>query len=281
MHNNTLTLSPSVYALLQNLNCALIKLSTELTIQNFNREAEIIYNCEEKAAINKNFIEFCKKNHIPPPIDDFSEVLAGKEISNISQIISINQTIKHLQWTILPLFEPYKSEISSILLTIINKDIRLKTESIVKKIEYFEHIINNVPHYLFWKDKNSVFLGCNERFATSAGLKSAEEIIGKTDYDLPWSVQESDAYRIDDQQIIQSKIAKINIEENQTINGKQIVLLTSKVPLFDEQKKVSGVLGIYTDITERKQMEEALRQEKEKAEAANRAKTIFFSQHQS
>jgi signal transduction histidine kinase len=56
-------------------------------------------------------------------------------------------------------------------------------------------------------------------------------------------------------------------------------LLTNKVPLLDKQNNVIGILGIYYDITERKQREEELREAKEKtaiAEAANRAKTEFL-----
>ena len=62
-----------------------------------------------------------------------------------------------------------------------------------------DSLIDYLPnHYIFWKDKNSVFLGCNKAFALEANLSSPAEIIGKTDYDLPWSKEESDAYQADD-----------------------------------------------------------------------------------
>lgn len=139
-------------------------------------------------------------------------------------------------------------------------------------------IINNVPHAIFWKDIDSVFLGCNKTFAEFAELNSPSDIVGKTDYDLPWTKEESDAYRADDKRVILSGKPKLNIEEPQTLkDGTNIVLLTSKVPLLNEKNEVVGVLCIYLDITDRKKAERDLFEAKEKAEAANRAKTEFLS----
>ncbi len=72
----------------------------------------------------------------------------------------------------------------------------------MKEANLFENIIQNIPHYIFWKDRESRFLGCNENFAKAAGLKNRADIIGKTDYDLPWKKSQSDAYRKDDEEVI-------------------------------------------------------------------------------
>lgn len=139
-------------------------------------------------------------------------------------------------------------------------------------------IIDHLPnHYIFWKDVHSVFLGCNKAFALSANLKSPSEIIGKTDYDLPWSKEESDNYIADDQQVMKSRKPKLNIEEPQTLpNGKKIILLTSKVPLFDQKGEVCGVLAIYSDITEQKLNEKNLIESNKKLERANQVKSEFI-----
>jgi PAS domain-containing protein len=50
-------------------------------------------------------------------------------------------------------------------------------------------IMNNIPQAVFWKDKDLVYLGCNRAFAEDAGFSSPEEIIGKTDFDMPWKEQ--------------------------------------------------------------------------------------------
>ena len=91
-------------------------------------------------------------------------------------------------------------------------------------------------------------------FAKSAGLNSPDEIIGKNDYDMPWSREESDFYRKVDKTVMDSGESQINFEEPQTINdGTVRWLRTSKIPLFDAEKNnVIGILGAYEDITARK-----------------------------
>jgi PAS domain S-box-containing protein len=146
--------------------------------------------------------------------------------------------------------------------------------------DFVLELLKQIPASVFWKNRNSVYLGCNTAFAYSLGLSSPAEVVGKTDYDLPTTKEESDSFRADDKQVIESKKPKLNIEEYQTFHdGRKVALLTNKVPLLDKQNNVIGILGIYYDITERKQREEELREAKEKtaiAEAANRAKTEFL-----
>ena len=127
---------------------------------------------------------------------------------------------------------------------------------VLQKERLLQLVLNNIPSYVFWKDRNSTYLGCNLKFAKSAGLDSPIEIIGKTDYDLPWSKEESDFFRKIDKEVMDSRIPQVNFEEPQTINdGSTKWLRTSKIPLFDENDNVIGILGTYEDITERKQME--------------------------
>lgn len=125
-------------------------------------------------------------------------------------------------------------------------------------------IIDTIPVRVFWKDRDSNYLGCNRKFALDAGFKAPEEIIGKNDTQTGWKEQ-AELYRADDRAVIESSQPKINYEEPQTTpDGSLIWLRTSKVPLLDTEGKVRGVLGTYEDITERKRGEQALRESEEK-----------------
>ncbi len=124
--------------------------------------------------------------------------------------------------------------------------------------QIIERIINVVPARIFWKDKNLVFMGCNEIFARDAGYTDPEEIIGKDDFQMVWRDQ-AELYRNDDRQVIESGRSKILIEEPQTTpEGKTITNLTNKIPLRNSQGEIIGVLGTYMDITERKQAEKEI-----------------------
>lgn len=139
-----------------------------------------------------------------------------------------------------------------------------------EKKDLLSLILSNIPHHVFWKDKNLVYLGCNENFARAAGLRSASEIVGKMDYDLAWKKEESDFYRECDREVINRGEAMLNIEEKQLrADGKEATVVTSKVPLRDSKSEVIGVLGIYADITERKRAEEELAEKVKELEAFN------------
>ena len=55
-------------------------------------------------------------------------------------------------------------------------------------------VMDNIPQAVFWKDRNSVYIGCNRVFAVATGLGTPESIRGKTDYDMPWSREQADFF---------------------------------------------------------------------------------------
>lgn len=135
-------------------------------------------------------------------------------------------------------------------------------EALQESQRMLQLVMDNVPQRVFWKDKNLVYLGCNRLFAGDAGLSSPEEIIGKTDSNMPWQDQ-AELYTTDDRAVMEANAPKLNYEEPQTTpTGERIWLQTSKVPLHDAQGNVMGILGMYGDITERKRAEEALARER-------------------
>src|SRR5438445_3793836 len=73
-------------------------------------------------------------------------------------------------------------------------------------------ILNQVPSFIFWKDLNSVFLGCNNAFAHSAGLASPNDIIGKTDFDLIWGDTCAELYQKSDRKVLDGEIQTVFLE---------------------------------------------------------------------
>ncbi len=137
------------------------------------------------------------------------------------------------------------------------------------------NIVANMPGHVYWKDKNGVYLGCNNRQAESLGLRYGSDVIGKTDFDLPWAKNVASTFRENDARIMETGQAEI-IEENAQIYGKKAIVLSQKTPLRNKQGDIIGILGISIDITDRKQFETDLKEAKEKAEVASKAKTEFL-----
>jgi len=133
-------------------------------------------------------------------------------------------------------------------------------ESLWESSQMLNLVLNNMPSFVFWKDRKSVYQGCNYLFAANAGLSSPEKIIGLTDLDLPWKDTEAESYRADDLKVMETGIPKINYEETQlTIDGRVTNVRTSKIPLRNHEGNIIGVLGTFEDITARKLAEEEIK----------------------
>ncbi|MBE9115823.1 PAS domain S-box protein [Lusitaniella coriacea LEGE 07157] len=147
--------------------------------------------------------------------------------------------------------------------------------------QFLRLVIDNIPQLIFWKDRNSVYLGCNQNFAAVAGLDNSETISGKTDYDLPWTTEEADWYRQCDRGVMESGESQLHIiETQQQADGKQGWLDTNKIPLCDAEGNVVGILGTIEDITDRKKVEETLKQLNEELEARVEVRTAQLRENQ-
>ncbi|RZF30942.1 EAL domain-containing protein [Paraburkholderia sp. UYCP14C] len=124
--------------------------------------------------------------------------------------------------------------------------------------QMLEAVIDNIPQRIFWKDLNSRYLGCNMAFARDAGLAYPEQVVGKSDADLPWRAF-AGLLTDHDREVAGTGVPKMNFEVDFVIDGVHRTTVTSKLPFTDGDGQVIGVLGSYTDITERKRADLALR----------------------
>ncbi len=121
-------------------------------------------------------------------------------------------------------------------------------------------LLDTIPIRVLWKDRQSVYLGCNRQFALDADLSSVEEVVGKTDFDMPWK-DNAESRRAEDRSIMESGEPHLGYVEAQTAaDGHVIQLRKNKVPLKNEFGETVGVLCVYEDVTDRKIAEDQLRE---------------------
>ncbi|MFW9981840.1 MAG: PAS domain S-box protein, partial [Candidatus Thorarchaeota archaeon] len=131
--------------------------------------------------------------------------------------------------------------------------------------EMLRTVMNSIPEYVFWKDRNSVYLGCNENFAMVSGVETPDNIIGKTDFDLAWRDVESELFRALDQEVVKSDRPQMNIISPQLqADGREAWIEANIIPMHDDEGNVIGVIGTFQDITEKRLVEDNLRKSESK-----------------
>lgn len=163
------------------------------------------------------------------------------------------------QWfTYLPLLIIFVAILFSF---IIDKFILQKEKNLLTANSLLENIMDSIPVRIFWKDTKGRYKGANKLFLDDARVSSIDEILGKTDFELTWK-DIAHEYIKDDKEVIKSRKSKLNIQEEQTReDGSKSYLNTSKVPLFDENGNVIGVIGLYEDITYKVEAQEKIKQQ--------------------
>ena len=121
-----------------------------------------------------------------------------------------------------------------------------------KSEKKYRHLLDNLPQKIFHKDINSVYISCNEKYVQDLKIR-ADEIVGTTDYDYhPKELAEK--YIADDRRVIQSGKTE-DIIEKYVADNCEYWVHTIKTPLEDDYGQITGILGIFRDITEFKQIE--------------------------
>ena len=121
-----------------------------------------------------------------------------------------------------------------------------------------------------------MYLGCNDKQAKNLGLEFGEDVVGKTDFDLPWNDEAASEFRENDLSIMKSGKTAV-MEEEVVIGGEEKTLISNKGPLLDESGKAIGILGVSVDITKQKQFEKELLKRTIELDEALSARTEFLN----
>ncbi len=131
-------------------------------------------------------------------------------------------------------------------------------------------LMDNIPDAIYFKDVDSRFVRINKAQAQTLGIDDPEAVVGKTDFDFPFTLEHAQDAYADEQRIVETGRPLIDkIESIQRADGKSRWVSTTKVPLIDRDGQVGGTIGITRDITERKLGEEQLQRYAAEMERAN------------
>lgn len=148
----------------------------------------------------------------------------------------------------------------------IQRDVTARKEAddfLRKSEERFRHerallraLLDCIPDLIFFKSRDSVFLGCNKSFEDKMNIRE-QDLIGKTDFDLV-PPETAEFYQSRDRELLLSGKAQRTEEWIPFRNGKRGYFETLKTPYYGPSGESLGLIGVSRDITERKLAEEKL-----------------------
>lgn len=128
--------------------------------------------------------------------------------------------------------------------------------------KYYMDIINCVPDIVYWVDVDCNLLGCNNHFVKLLGLNELRDFKGTPYQQMEklahWPHDRVESFKLDDMKAVFSGNAVYGVEEKpvQNKNKKNIYFKANRVPIYDENKKVVGLVVTLTDISATKTQEQ-------------------------
>ena len=127
-------------------------------------------------------------------------------------------------------------------------DLKNAYDEIRRQAGLIKSLFDAIPDFIFYKDANGVYLGCNKSFADYVG-EDPDKIIGKTDFDL-FSDEVAKEFIANDRIMFAMRQPRVNDEWIELKNGAKRLVATVKTPYFGINGELEGLLGISRDITE-------------------------------
>ncbi|HPC83231.1 MAG TPA: PAS domain S-box protein [Thermoanaerobaculaceae bacterium] len=229
---------------------------TDGVFHRLNREWERTLGYPIEDLEGRRFFDFVHPDDLQPTLEALGRLREQQQVLNfVNRYRCRDGSYRFIEWRSTPVGS---------LIFAAARDIterKRAEEELQTSRQMLRSVLDHFPGVVFWKDRRSVYLGCNLAFARGAGLSAVEDIVGKTDFDLPWASTEAEKYRADDREVMDSGRPKLGIVETQhQTDGRVTWFNTNKVPLTAPDGDVFGVLGVAADITEVRRLEEQYRQ---------------------
>jgi len=156
------------------------------------------------------------------------------------------------------------------------------SQEFISQQNLLKDLMDCVPDVIYFKDKSGKLILVNQSYANGLGC-SPKDVVGKTDFDF-FSKKKAQSMVNDDLRVMRTGRPIIDKVERATRpDGEDNYVSTTKIPRYDAQGKIIGIIGITRDITRRKQLELLLQEKSsidkkiEALEELNKMKSYFIS----
>ncbi len=264
-------LEAQTQTLIDNIPFQVIVTSLKGHVLTANPKALTDYKIQENEIDRFNILDFY---HHPDDREVIVKELAenGKVEQKIIPFKTLDGTSRSMMISVMPVFYHHQNAFLTIAIDMTD---RLEMESalqaaknkITRENQLLKSIMSSTDDLIFYKDKNSNYIGGNLAFCKFMG-KTEKDIIGHNDFDL-FNQEIALGFIENDMKVLKNNAIRTNEELVTAANGDEIYLLTQKIPFLYENKEI-GVLAISRDVTE-------MRLAQLKAQQANQSKSEFLA----
>ena len=221
-----------------------------------NRQLADSFNLSPDAFIGKE-LGFLKNS---PEFTEFMTQFLASSVQTDRQVIEVQVNGSTRSYLIAA--QKYHQSTMAVSVGIDITEGKQAEEALKAQKEFLQTIIDNNPNAIFVIDTEGKYVLANQVYADTHAT-TIEDVIGKTAADLHPNQAEVKHYIAQDQEVIATLRQKFMPEELHTLSGEMRWYQTTKKPLFSSDGQVCQILGVATDITERKLAQEALIAQKE------------------
>ena len=204
------------------------------------------------------------KKNIPKYMKVFKDTLKGKKSKDFIADLKDKSGNKHIMnWSVYPKIVYGKVD----YIMIIARDITKKKE--LESIAYMDqelllNLMHNTTDYIYFKDKDSKYIKLNKSTAKAlCGSEDVSKVIGKSDFDFFPDIAKK--ILAQEKKIMKTDIPQVNEEMKATFaDGNKHWVSVTKIPFKDKNGRVTGIIGISRDITEKKKKEKDIKESEKK-----------------
>jgi diguanylate cyclase (GGDEF)-like protein/PAS domain S-box-containing protein len=201
--------------------------------------------------------QFVIAQHIDNSHAYFQQALQGAAVSYHNMVRSADGTQSNLSVVLVPI--SVDGKVSSVLGIAKNVTEKKRAElELYRSRQTLQIVLDTIPQLVFWKSVDGVYQGGNRRMLEFAGIRHLDDLIGKTDAQMPWR-RYAAAYSVQDRTVVQTGNPLVNHQETQVQpDGTELWIEVNKVPMPGPDGTIDYVLGVVEDITARKKAENEL-----------------------
>ncbi|PKQ45459.1 PAS domain-containing protein [Confluentibacter flavum] len=232
---------------------------------------------EPEALYGKTDFDFFGHEHAQEAFDDEQRIMSERTsiLNKLESYIKNGERFWELT-TKIPIVSSKQEVIGIVGISHDFTEQKKLEDRLEKEKDFLQILMNNVPDYIYFKDMDSKYIRANKAIANFFKI-DIDDLIGKSDADF-LSKDAAHRYEKQDEAVLEKGVEIINkVEKLQDLDGNTIWLSVTKVPIRDKSSKIIGLVGVSRDATMQELTKKRYAVAKEKAEEANKAKSLFLA----